>query len=266
MRFTSLLGAAFIASAFATGAACGIFGNTENCNCPLGTVWPSVVVNLPCGTTQLPTMNLSGVCAGQGGEQSGKLVFGAKEPGTCHVELVYADGSSFSTDVTFTGEWLACGSDPHGCGERVSPDGLPLEGIFAVLVAGASCDGGTSATAMDADAGVEAAATMAGIDAGMDAPDAFWTSLVPCGPLTCSAPTQYCSGVFPGTTIPFNDSGSIVEYACNATPAACVSNPRCACIASDAEAPCGPSASSFEIGVFCFDEDGGGVSLMCAYP
>jgi hypothetical protein len=117
------------------------------CNCPDGT--SGVAVTLPCGTTQA-TMVLSGVCAGTGTEQNGALSFFGTSPGSCHVALTFSNGTTFSTDVEFAGgEWLACGSDPHGCGQVVFPMNLPGgEGSYT-LSAGSPC---TTDAAVDGDA------------------------------------------------------------------------------------------------------------------
>ncbi len=144
MRFASFMSAVLaLPFLFAADPAC----NGPVCSCPSSTGWPSVFIELSCGSIPLPTLTLSGVCAGQGGEQSGQLVFGSFEPGTCHVELHYEDGAMFSTDVTFTGEWLQCGSDPHGCGQFVSPVGLSMLSPGSwVLTIGPTCEGGVSET------------------------------------------------------------------------------------------------------------------------
>jgi hypothetical protein len=134
--FVSILGA---------NSACGIgLGSQpdETCNCPAGTVVPQIMIRLPCGVTTLPTLTLSGVCAGTGGEQEGSLTFGSYSTGTCQVELTFADGSMQSTTVEFDGEWLPCGSDPHGCGQTVFPGGLPANPMgypFDVLQIGKAC-------------------------------------------------------------------------------------------------------------------------------
>jgi hypothetical protein len=81
-------------------------------------------------------------------------VFGSSDPGICHVELRYEDGSSFAADVTFTAEWLPCGSDPHGCGEFIHSTGLQSDSAgHAVRVAGLPCaERGVTVTPFDATA------------------------------------------------------------------------------------------------------------------
>jgi len=147
MRLLSLtLFAALSPAVFGTGAAC-LTGLTASCFCPATGIWPLVTIELPCTTTPLPTMTLSGACAGTGGEQNGQLVFGANVAGSCHVALTFADGSTYSTDVEFSGKWLACGADPHGCGEALYPEGL-LSGdsVPGVLQVESSCVQGDAST------------------------------------------------------------------------------------------------------------------------
>jgi hypothetical protein len=81
-----------------------------------------VQVVLQCPAHPPPTMTLSGVCSGTA-PTDGSLAFGATAAGSCHVDVSFEGGTRFSTDVEFTGQWLACGSDPHGCGERITPAG-----------------------------------------------------------------------------------------------------------------------------------------------
>jgi len=162
MRFFSLaLFASLSLMIFATAAGC-LGGVAETCFCPATGIWPLVMIALPCGTTTTPTMTLAGVCAGTGGEQSGQLVFGANAAGSCNVELTYADGSTYATDVEFTGQWLACGSNPRGCGEQISPSGLSAgDGVTSVLVAGPQCAAPVLGNGGDASASTDAAGPVA---------------------------------------------------------------------------------------------------------
>jgi hypothetical protein len=45
------------------------------------------------------------------------LTLAASGAGTCHVELTFGNGATSSVDLDFTSQSIACGSDPHGCGE-----------------------------------------------------------------------------------------------------------------------------------------------------
>jgi hypothetical protein len=112
---------------------------SDDCNCPATGIEPLVQIELPCAPTTLPTMNLTGVCAGTGATQNGELVFGASTGGSCTVALTYANGTTNSVTVQFSSQWLVCGSDPHGCGQQVQPVGLG-SGYPAVLVVGSCGD------------------------------------------------------------------------------------------------------------------------------
>jgi hypothetical protein len=100
---------------------------------------PPIAVDLPCGTSA-PTVALSGVCAGSEQVSDGQLKFGSTVPGSCHVDVTFADGSMFSTDVTFTQQWVACGSDPHGCGGYVLGE-LPDGSALSQMTRGPACVG-----------------------------------------------------------------------------------------------------------------------------
>ena len=130
----------------------GLTAEPQECGCPNITSSPLVMILLPCGTTT-PVLALSGVCAGTGGEQSGQLTFGSTGAGTC----TYADGTAYTTDVEFTGQWRACGSDPHGCGEQFAPVGLPTEpgGYLDVLAVGDACLDAGSGDALSEDGATE---------------------------------------------------------------------------------------------------------------
>jgi hypothetical protein len=45
------------------------------------------------------------------------ITLAASGAGTCHVELTFGNGATSSVDMVFTSQSIACGSDPHGCGE-----------------------------------------------------------------------------------------------------------------------------------------------------
>jgi hypothetical protein len=102
----------------------GCDSSSPMCNCPATGIWPLVAIEPPC--TPPPTLTLTGVCQGTDGTEAGEIVFGANDAGSCHVQLLFANGSTFTTDVEFSGEWLACGSEPHGCGELITPTNLPM--------------------------------------------------------------------------------------------------------------------------------------------
>jgi hypothetical protein len=64
----------------------------------------------------------------------------ATEPGICHVALTFADGFTYSTDVTFT--WMTLGAAP-GCPDPCRPFVGPTQVRFLVDNPSATCiDGG----------------------------------------------------------------------------------------------------------------------------
>jgi hypothetical protein len=79
-----------------------------------------------CPPKDTPSLILRGPChqVGQMEAPNGGIIpfIGGTGDGTCHAILTLADGEAYSTDITFTGQWPACGSDPHGCGEAFDSD------------------------------------------------------------------------------------------------------------------------------------------------
>jgi hypothetical protein len=80
------------------------------------------IFDLACAPTDLTAVNVSGPCSGNNllsdpanyygnGEGGlGKLEVGSQVAGLCHVELIFASGFVYSTDVTFTGTSDSCGT------------------------------------------------------------------------------------------------------------------------------------------------------------
>jgi hypothetical protein len=118
---------------FLLGAGCSDSHNNI-CACP-AIITPRVDVALPCGESSATLSVVSGNCS----KLEGELAFTADEPGTCKVTVDLPDGSRFTRDVIFTGEWRPCGSEPRGCGQQINAKGL--EGQFgeSVLQVGAAC-------------------------------------------------------------------------------------------------------------------------------
>lgn len=84
------------------------------CNCPDGVGEATIEL---CGAIGSVTVEPDGACSVQ--EGSGKLYVQSDVAGTCHVEVTFAT-STVSTDIVMTmGSWMACGSDPHGCGQTI---------------------------------------------------------------------------------------------------------------------------------------------------
>lgn len=79
-----------------------------------------------CPPTVTPSLSLSGPCqqVGQVEATNGAVIplIGGTADGTCHATLTLADGEAYSTAITFMGQWLACGNNPHGCGEEFDSD------------------------------------------------------------------------------------------------------------------------------------------------
>ncbi len=102
---------------------------------------------LACAPTDLTTVNVSGPCSGNNllsdpanyygnGEGGlGTLEVGSQVAGLCHVELTFASGFVYSTDVTFTGTSNSCGTG------FISP----TQSVFVVNNPRSTCVDGTSA-------------------------------------------------------------------------------------------------------------------------
>jgi hypothetical protein len=74
--------------------------------------------------------------------------------GACHVQVTFSNGATSSVDLTFKSQWMACGSDPQGCGEGfvgANADG----GSIQALAPAAICvsDAATSVDAPPNDTG-----------------------------------------------------------------------------------------------------------------
>lgn len=94
--------------------ACRADAPAAGCACGLG---GGAVVNLECGVSDAsPTASAGCQVASQPG---GRLAVTTSSPGTCHVQWASADGTPMATDVSFSEGWLACGSDPQGCGQAL---------------------------------------------------------------------------------------------------------------------------------------------------
>lgn len=94
----------------------GTGASVPMCHCP-NILAGSTVIQLPCGTADPPAVKiLSGPCGVRDPVSAGMVEL-IGSPGACRVELMFAGGTKTSVDVNFTaGPWMACGSDPHGCG------------------------------------------------------------------------------------------------------------------------------------------------------
>lgn len=90
-------------------------------DCPGGCAGPAFVeFHLACNPSDLVGVNVSGVCLASdagpagyfsGGQQSA-LYVDSLQAGTCHVQLLFATGYSYATDVQFTSQ---VNNVPSGC-------------------------------------------------------------------------------------------------------------------------------------------------------
>jgi hypothetical protein len=86
------------------------------CYCPAAVGVATVAL---CGAIESATADPDGACNVQ--QTSGSLEVQSGVAGTCHVEVTFATGAMASTDITFApGPWMACGDDPHGCGQGIA--------------------------------------------------------------------------------------------------------------------------------------------------
>ncbi len=127
------------------------------------------VLQLSCGTTDLQSVVATGPCASYTGD--GFVSVQSRGPGTCHIDLRFATGFTYSTDVTFMSQpGGVCGGPQCKCPDYVAATSGPFmvnnpsDTCVATPDAGAdvgasdaSADGtGDAATASDAgDAGAE---------------------------------------------------------------------------------------------------------------
>jgi hypothetical protein len=145
--------------AFGAGG-CHIGGD---CNCPAPP--RSATIQLGCAPSQPPVITTTGPCSvcpaalsngmiPQGSncavpQDASYVVVEASGAGTCHVELTFQNGAMSSVDVDFVSDWIACGSDPHGCGEGLLATGADGGPDDPISLRGATCDAGTDAGASD---------------------------------------------------------------------------------------------------------------------
>lgn len=101
---------------------------TAGCNCSQGTYAGNgclppggeVDLDLACGPSDLVTVNLSGACSGGSAPASkylgldNRLSLPSEQAGDCHIELAFANGYTFATDVQFVSAEQPCAScAPH---------------------------------------------------------------------------------------------------------------------------------------------------------
>ena len=116
-----------------------VHGCTGSCSIP----YLAATLNLSCSATNLTNVALSGACATDSGgyySVGGQFVdVSSPSPGVCHVELTFATGFAYSTDVTFT----TPPADPSDCCNLVT---APTQATFTVNNPSTACvDGGIDA-------------------------------------------------------------------------------------------------------------------------
>jgi hypothetical protein len=110
---------------------------------------------LSCGATDLTNISVSAPCATGDGDASNQVVAQgvsvlSPSPGVCHVELTFATGFTYATDVTFQSMSRA------NCGTTEAYIG-PTQGVFDVNNPSTTCVDAGSETTADAlaDAGAD---------------------------------------------------------------------------------------------------------------
>ncbi len=125
------------AVAFCAVTACGSSQSCDN----IGGIDEFATLELACPSTNIKSVEVSGPCnTGDAGEAlshysdgPGALVVGSASAGVCRVELTFADGFTYATDVTFT-------STTDSCGTRTIS---PTQSTFVVNNPASTCtDGG----------------------------------------------------------------------------------------------------------------------------
>jgi hypothetical protein len=92
------------------------------------------VFHLACSSTDLKSVSATGPCAMPDASLSsylgnGSVYVGSQVPGACHVELTFASGFTYSTEVAFVSQpGGVCGGPQCKCGDYVAP----ASGPFAV--------------------------------------------------------------------------------------------------------------------------------------
>jgi hypothetical protein len=137
-------------------------GCTVSCRIPYG----FATFNLSCSATDLTNVAVSGPCTAVADTPS-NLVFEqsipiySPSPGVCHVELTFATGFTYSTDVTFTSQ----SANPSACCPLLT---APTQTSFTVNNPSTTCvDAGASVAPTDAPSDT---AAQAEVDAPTDAP------------------------------------------------------------------------------------------------
>ncbi len=149
------------------GISLGLFGacSSESQSCPGVPCNPKaigpVTFDLSCGPTDLTSVVVAGPCAADdasvsnyvSGHDNQFVSVSSPSPGTCHIELKFESGFTFSTDVTFGWQTL---SSPPGCGS-CPPYVGSNQGTVNVNNPSATCVGAETDTR--SDGGIDAGDT-----------------------------------------------------------------------------------------------------------
>jgi hypothetical protein len=107
------------------------------CYCPAGGSL-SATIALACPASNA-TVTATGQCSATQTSPQLVAVTAGDAGGTCQVTVTGADGATSSTAFQVDSTWLACGSDPHGCGQAISLSPGYVE-------AGVACETGDAGT------------------------------------------------------------------------------------------------------------------------
>jgi hypothetical protein len=92
----------------------------DKCACPERS--PTALIAMACPLSTPPTVVASGSCTVQAqGTEELVTPDSRTSASSCQVALTFADGTTATVSIAYGQEWLACGSDPHGCGQALVP-------------------------------------------------------------------------------------------------------------------------------------------------
>jgi hypothetical protein len=107
--------------------------DANQCACPAsGQLSATIALACPVPTA---TIAATGPCSASLASPEFVLVTAREADGACQVEVTAPDGSTASVTFQVSSTWLACGSDPHGCGQAIAV-------TPGYVNAGAPCEGG----------------------------------------------------------------------------------------------------------------------------
>lgn len=97
------------------------------CGCDAAAVTEGPAVYTRCDVP-VTSVRTTGPCSAMAAPQSALVIMNGVAyeeivrmlplaDGVCTLDVTFANGFTYSNSFTITGQWEACGSDPHGCGE-----------------------------------------------------------------------------------------------------------------------------------------------------